>query len=1006
MANFLPAPSTQTSTSKDKVSHFIYQHLGSTKRIILLSLLFGILVWIMDAFMDYITFYRGQGTFFELLLLAPPPHELYIRILIILLFLIFGWLVSKLINQQKQTQSALVIEKAELRATLYSIGDAVIATDIRGNITRMNPVAEQLTGWMEKECIGQPLEDVFRIINEETRKKVENPTVKVLKDGVIIGLANHTLLISKDGQEIPIADAGAPIFDQDHQITGVVLVFRDQTEERLSNLLITTHLDLIEYAASHTLEKFLTFGLKQALSLSNSELAFFQQLSSGDPLAAQQIFSGSSCLFREFSTNPQITNFPINASQLDHCIQSKQAVVYNGSADQQPEAGPIFNQLLAPIIREEQVIAVLGIGNNAKGYHQKDVKIATYMADILWETQQKIIGNEKLRTSEENYRLLFQNILNGFSLHRIVTDENGTPIDYIFQEVNKAFEEFTGLDRKNILGKRVTEVLPGIENDPADWIRRYGEVALSSKEIRFEQYSQNLERWYSVLAYCPKPGYFATIFQDITKQKMAAQELKESQRQLSTLMDNLPGIVYRCKNEPDWTMEFFSQGSKKITGYSPEDVIGNNKISYSEMIHPEDRQMVWDSVQKSIKRWHSFQIQYRIITADWETKWVWEQGQAVLDDDGNVIALEGVISDITEQKTVEETLQNQAMMMENVSDAVIFTDLNTIIQRWNKAAEDMLGWKEEEVIGKRMNEVVPTSYPVHSSLDLWGEFQQSGSWKGEAIQKRKDGSSVTVLSTVSIAKDKQGKPIGIIAINKDITKIKQHEEALNAQREKLSALAQQVLTTQEDERRVLSRDLHDTLGQALAVHKIYITILEQKIQRSAPELISDLEKVIKSVETANQITRSLSQSLRPPDLDSLGLEIALRNLCTQTAEVSGKTIRFYSTLGEYFHSDADITLYRVGQEALNNILKHSEATEITFECVLENDVVELRVIDNGIGFDPQILITHQNGLGIIGMHERMEHIGGSFQIESSPQKGTMIVARYPISETSSYDSYK
>ena len=96
----------------------------------------------------------------------------------------------------------------------------------------MNPVAERLTGWQEAEAQGKPMGEVFRIVNEETRAKVEDPVTRVLRDGLIVGLANHTLLIAKDGSECPIADSGAPICDESGAITGVVLVFQDQTESR------------------------------------------------------------------------------------------------------------------------------------------------------------------------------------------------------------------------------------------------------------------------------------------------------------------------------------------------------------------------------------------------------------------------------------------------------------------------------------------------------------------------------------------------------------------------------------------------------------------------------------------------------------------------------------------------------------------------------------------------------------------------------------------------------
>ncbi|HEX5268830.1 MAG TPA: PAS domain S-box protein, partial [Gemmataceae bacterium] len=119
-----------------------------------------------------------------------------------------------------------------LRVTLGSIGDAVIATDPDGRVLFLNPVAQSLTGWSQEEAQGQPLDRIFRIVNEQTREEGENPATKALREGTVVGLANHTVLIAKDGRERPIDDSASPIRDAQGQVGGVVLVFRDITERR------------------------------------------------------------------------------------------------------------------------------------------------------------------------------------------------------------------------------------------------------------------------------------------------------------------------------------------------------------------------------------------------------------------------------------------------------------------------------------------------------------------------------------------------------------------------------------------------------------------------------------------------------------------------------------------------------------------------------------------------------------------------------------------------------
>ena len=148
-----------------------------------------------------------------------------VGVLAILLMVVLAWVV-------KRDGMRLRLSEERLLTTLRSIGDAVIATDERGLVTLTNPVADALTGWPLAEARGKPLDEIFRIVNEQTRDIVESPVTKVLREGGIVGLANHTVLIHKAGHETPIEDSGAPICDDDGVITGVVLVFRDATSER------------------------------------------------------------------------------------------------------------------------------------------------------------------------------------------------------------------------------------------------------------------------------------------------------------------------------------------------------------------------------------------------------------------------------------------------------------------------------------------------------------------------------------------------------------------------------------------------------------------------------------------------------------------------------------------------------------------------------------------------------------------------------------------------------
>ena len=158
---------------------------------------------------------------------------------------------------------------------------------------------------------------------------------------------------------------------------------------------------------------------------------------------------------------------------------------------------------------------------------------------IFRDTTTRKRVEEALRKSEIKYKSLFEHMQHGFALHEMVFDEAGTPIDYIFLDVNEAFEKQTTLKREDIIGNKVTDVLPGIENDPADWIGTYGKVVLTGNSISFENYAEPLNKWYSIVAYRPNEGQFAVLFMDITDRKKTEETLIESERQLHILSSHI-----------------------------------------------------------------------------------------------------------------------------------------------------------------------------------------------------------------------------------------------------------------------------------------------------------------------------------------------------------------------------------------------------------------------------------------------------------------------------------
>jgi len=219
-------------------------------------------------------------------------------------------------------------------------------------------------------------------------------------------------------------------------------------------------------------------------------------------------------------------------------------------ADELGELGSSFNNMIDEINRMTQALQKHNEELESR-VQDRTAELSGVNQKLREEIKVRIKTGDELKASEEKYSSLFNAMLDGFALHKIVLDKNNQPINYVFLEINAAFEQQTGLKKDDIIGKKVTQALPGIENEAVDWIGQYGSVALSDGELRFEQYSEPLKKWFSILAFSPKLGYFATIFQDITERKQAEKALAESDSLRELLLDiithdlkNPAGVIY------------------------------------------------------------------------------------------------------------------------------------------------------------------------------------------------------------------------------------------------------------------------------------------------------------------------------------------------------------------------------------------------------------------------------------------------------------------------------
>jgi PAS domain S-box-containing protein len=256
------------------------------------------------------------------------------------------------------------------------------------------------------------------------------------------------------------------------------------------------------------------------------------------------------------------------------------------------------------------------------------------------------------RASTEKFRTILYSIGDAV----ITSDDKGRVL-----QMNAVAEQLTGWTETNAAGSSLNDIFRIFDgttratvSNPVWRVLQEGQtVAVTDHTVLVSRDGQEHLVSYSAAPIRDETGKLAgvvLVFRDQTAEHAAQQALLESERRLSTLMNNLAGMAYRCDYDTYWTMRFVSEGCHALTGYSPSDLIDNAVIAFADLIHPDDRQSVWDTVAQAVKVRHPFTLEYRIRTADWSERWVWERGCAILRADGSVEALEGFVTDISDRK--------------------------------------------------------------------------------------------------------------------------------------------------------------------------------------------------------------------------------------------------------------------------------------------------------------------------------------------------------------------
>ncbi|TAN48726.1 MAG: PAS domain S-box protein [Methylococcaceae bacterium] len=357
-------------------------------------------------------------------------------------------------------------------------------------------------------------------------------------------------------------------------------------------------------------------------------------------------------------------------------------------------------------------------------------------------------------------------------------------------------------------------------------------------------------------------------------------------------------------------------------------------------------------------------------------------------------ALRMICTDVTAQRLSETVLRLQSAALEAAAEAIFITDCHGVIVWSNSAFSILTGYRTDEVIGRRPQDLVKSGQHGPALYrDLWETILSGQVWRGELINRRKDGTLYHEYQTITPIRDAAGLVSHFIAIKKDVTERKKMEQERADYLDRLEKKARRLVAIQEDARRLVSRELHDRTSSNLAAMAINLNIIATGLSKQLlPELWGRLEDTRVLLADTESSIRDVCAELRPAVLDYAGLLAAMESYAHQFARRTGIAVNIDGGQHDVrLASDLESVLFRIFQEALTNCAKHSQAKSIMIELHNAGYPVVLIVADDGAGFNPALLAQHPaSGLGVLNMREMALYAGGRLTIESQPGCGTRI----------------
>ncbi len=692
-----------------------------------------------------------------------------------------------------------------LSITFQSIGDAVIATDIQGRITRMNSKAELLTGWSFNEAYNRPLEQVFRIFNVNDRSKQINPITTVLKDGVNVGLANNTILISQNDQQYQIADSAAPIRDNNGIIRGVIIVFSDFTERY------------------RVLEELRESEERYRAAFNTSPDAIIISTLKGLWIDVNDSFTRITGFTRDEVVGKLSEVLPIWDNLEDRKVwvkelQEKGSCINFRAVMRAKDHSPIIVLLSSRIITINQVPHIFSIA--------KDI------------TELNKAEQARLE-SEERYRAAFITSPDAFII---------STIDGQWVDINESFTRLTGYQREEILGKQSSRInIWAFPQDREEWIAQLiaNGVCESYETVLLSKAGSPLNALLSSrIILINQVQHILTIAKDVTELKRTEQILHDSEERYRAAFFTSPDAVTISTINGIWID--VNDSFTKLSGYDREDLMGKKAGDVPIWVSSEERQQ-WIKILKENGQCDDFEATMR--RKDDTLNIVLLSSRLItLNNEQHIFT---IAKDVTEVKRKEQALRESEekyrVAFQTSPDAICITSLQGDWIDINEGFTRITGFTIDDVIGRNSSEINIWTNPQDRQTLVKG-LQEHGVYENlETVSRCKNGSLITVLISARIILINQQPHI--LSITRDITQRKQAELALKESEEWHKAILQTAMD---------GYWLVDMQGRLLEVNDTYCRMSGYNTRELLSMQVSELDAVESSADVISRIRKMIA----------------------------------------------------------------------------------------------------------------------------------------------------